>query len=330
MKNTDVVIIGAGPVGLFAGFYAGMRGLEAIIVDKLEVPGGQLAALYPEKYIYDIAGFHQIKAQELVDNLLVQMSRFEQTTKLSLNNGVTEIEKLENGNFVVTTEKEIINAKAIIIAAGNGIFKPRTMGLQNESEFSNIHYFVQDMSVFKDKKVAIFGGGDSALDWSLMLESIASEVNVIHRRNEFRAHEHTVNEAKASSINLLTPFTPTQLMGSNGKITSIKITDTKTKEIKEISVDDVICNFGFVSNLGPIKEWDLELIGQKVAVDTTQKTSIDGIYAIGDICMYPGKSPLIANGFGEAPIAINSCFQKINPDAVAGSIHSSSIIGGGH
>jgi thioredoxin reductase len=329
MKNTDVVIIGAGPVGLFAGFYAGMRGLEAIIVDSLEMPGGQLSALYPEKYIYDIAGFDQIKAQDLVDNLLKQLSRFESTTTMSLSNPVLNVEKLDDGNFNVVTKNEIINTKSIIIAAGNGAFKPRTLGLENEDSFDNIHYFVNDMSKFSGRKVAIFGGGDSALDWSLMLKDIASEVHVIHRRDEFRAHEHTVDEVKKTDINIHTPFVPDQLVGETN-VSKLIIRDAKTKELKEIEVDDVICNFGFISNLGPIKDWELALDGNRIIVDTFQKTSVDGIFAIGDICTYGGKTPMITNGFGEGPIAINSCYQKINPEAVIGTLHSSSVIGGGH
>ena len=184
------------------------------------------------------------------------------------------------------------------------------------------------MDVFSGKKVAIFGGGDSAVDWGLALSENATSVNVIHRRNEFRAHDHTVEELKKSSAIINTPFVPKELIGSNGKVTKVIIEDTGSKELTEIEVDDVICTFGFVSNIGPINDWGLEIENNKIKVDSMQKTNIDGIFAIGDICTYDGKASLIINGFGEGPVAINSAYKKILPDAIIGALHSSSSIGG--
>lgn len=329
MQKTDVAIIGAGPAGLFAGFYAGMRGLSAIIIDQLELPGGQLSALYPEKYIYDVAGFEEIKAQDLVDNLLRQIKRFEETTKLQLNTSVESIEKQDDGSFILTTSNEEIHAKTIIIAGGNGAFSPRKLGIENEDLTNNIHYFVNDLEKFKNRRVALFGGGDSAVDWSLMLQHYASEVHIIHRRDQFRAHDHSVELLKDSDVNIYTPFTPVSVtLDENNNATAIKIKKARSDEEQEIAVDDIICNFGFVSNLGAIRNWDLELDGNKIIVDSMQATNIEGIFAIGDICTYPGKAALIINGFGEAPIAINSAYKAINPDAIIGALHSSSVIGG--
>lgn len=327
MNIKDVAIIGAGPVGLFAGFYAGMRGLSSVIIDKLEIPGGQLKALYPEKFIYDIAGFKEIKAGDLVDNLLDQLSRFEETTTFSLGNDIISIDKNSDGVFEIVGSTETLLTRTIIIAAGNGAFAPRKMGLENEDNFSNINYFVDNMAKFDNKDVAIFGGGDSAVDWSLMLEKTAKSVSIIHRRDEFRAHDHSVSLLKQSSINVYTPFTPVKLYGED-KITAIDLKKNKTGEIENILVDEVICNFGFISNLGNIANWGLELETNKIVVNSEQKTNIAGVFAIGDICTYPGKAALIINGMGEAPIAINSAYKTINPDAVIGTLHSSSVIGG--
>lgn len=329
MKNTDVAIIGAGPAGLFAGFYAGMRGLTATIIDQLELPGGQLSALYPEKYIYDVAGFEEIKAQDLVNNLMRQIKRFEKTTDMMFNTSVNEIDKLEDGTFTLRTSNGEIQAKTIIIAAGNGAFSPRKLGIENEDKINNIHYFVNDLEKFKNRRVAIFGGGDSAVDWSLMLQHTAKEVHIIHRRDQFRAHDHSVDVLKESDVNIHTPYTPVKAeMDSNGNAQSITIKKAKSDETTTIEVDDIICNFGFISNLGAIRDWNLNLEGNKIIVDSMQATNIDGIFAIGDICTYEGKAALIINGFGEAPIAINSAYKAINPDAVIGALHSSSVIGG--
>ncbi len=320
----DIVIVGAGPVGLFAGFYCGMRKMSVAVIDPLEVAGGRLAALYPEKYIYDVAGHDKIRAIDLVSNLEQQFSRFEETADLMLGEEVTDLVKHDNG-FTVTTTKNTIEAKAVIIAAGSGAFAPRKLGLDGEDEVSNIHYFVNDLDQFTDKKVALFGGGDSAVDWAMMLETIAKEVNIIHRRNEFRAHGASVDKLMASSVNVHTPFNPKQLNITDGKISSIEIS-SKEAEDKTLEVDDVIVNFGFVAKLGAIANFGLDIEKNKINVDTTQATNIEGVFAIGDIATYPGKADLIITGFGEGPIAVNSAFQYINPDQAVGVLHSSSVI----
>ncbi len=322
----DVVIIGAGPAGLFAGFYCGMRKLSAVIVDPLEVAGGRLAALYPEKYIYDVAGHDKIRAIDLIHNLEKQLSRFEETTNFALGEEVIDLEKNED-LFTVTTSKQKIEAKAVIIAAGSGAFSPRKLGLEGEEEAENINYFVDYLNKFKDKKVVIFGGGDSAVDWSLMLEPIAKEVNIIHRRDEFRAHGASVDKLKESSVKIYTPYTPSELIMDDNNISKIKL-ESKKEEECVIEVDDVIVNFGFVAKLGAIENFGLNIEKNKINVDSKQATSIPGIYAIGDIATYPGKAELIITGFGEGPIAVNNIYEFLNPDAKVGALHSSSVIKG--
>ncbi len=320
----DVVIIGAGPAGLFAGFYCGMRKMSAVIIDPLEVAGGRLAALYPEKYIYDVAGHDKIRAIDLIDNLKNQLNRFEQSTTLCLGEEVTALEKNDDA-FTVTTTKQQIKAKAVIIAAGSGAFSPRKLGIEGEDKVTNIHYFVDDLNKFKDRKVAIFGGGDSAVDWAMMLEPIAKEVNIIHRRDEFRAHGASVDNLKASTVNVHTPFTPKQLVCDDELISQV-IIENKDSEEHIIDVDDVIVNFGFVAKLGAISEFGLDIEKNKISVNPDQSTSIEGVYAIGDIATYEGKADLIITGFGEGPIAVNSAYIHINPEAKAGALHSSSVI----
>lgn len=322
----DIVILGAGPVGMFATFYAGMRQMSVALVDQLGQVGGQLTAFYPEKKIYDVAGFDGIKAKDLVKNLEKQIAMFKDTTDIILDNQIIAIEKKEERKFIVKTDKMEIEAKAVIIAGGTGGFSPRKMGLENEDNFDNIEYFIKSPEDYKDKKVAIFGGGDSAVDFALMLEGIAKEVNIIHRRDEFRAHDYSVKLLKESSVNIYTPYTPQQLIGQNDKINTVVI---KSKEdTKEIEVDNVICNFGFTSKIGPIAEFGLELDNKKIIVDSFQKTSIDGIFSVGDICNYPGKASLIVVGFGEVPIAINAIYQYLNPDNEVKTVHSSVVMGG--
>lgn len=325
----DVVIIGAGPVGMFATFYAGMRQMNALLIDSLEQLGGQLGALYPEKYIYDVAGHPEILAKDLVANLEKQMKRFEDSTTIALGEQVMEIIKNGDRDFTIRTDKNEFRAKSVIITAGNGSFSPRTMGLENESEFTNIHYFVNDMKKFKDRDVVVFGGGDSAVDWALMLENIAKSVTIVHRRNEFRAHEHSVELLKDSSVRILTPFVPEVISGENGIATSVTVKEVGGEEaVHTLNADDILVTYGFVSALGPIKDWGLNIERNTIPVDTTQQTNIEGIFACGDIATYPGKAKLIISGFGEAPLAINSAKKYSDPDAKIGVLHSSSVIGG--
>ncbi|MED4402995.1 ferredoxin--NADP reductase 2 [Metabacillus fastidiosus] len=323
-KIYDITIIGGGPVGLFTAFYGGMRQASVKIIESLPQLGGQLSALYPEKYIYDVAGFPKIRAQELVNNLKEQMSKFEQT--VALEQAVETVEKLEDGTFKLTTNSEIHYTKTIIITAGNGAFQPRKLELDEAVKYekANLHYFVDDLNKFAGKRVAITGGGDSAVDWALMLEPIAKQVTLIHRRDKFRAHEHSVELLHNSKVNLLTPFVPTELVGEEN-VEKIALEEVKGDRKEVIEIDDLIVNFGFVSSLGPIKNWGLNIEKNSIVVNSRMETNIEGIYAAGDICTYEGKVKLIASGFGEAPTAVNNAKAYMDPKARVQPLHSTSM-----
>lgn len=322
-KVYDITIIGGGPTGLFTAFYGGMRQTSVKIIESLPQLGGQLSALYPEKYIYDVAGFPKIRAQELIDNLKEQMDKFDPT--ICLEEAVQKVEKQEDGVFKITTDKETHLSKTIIITAGNGAFQPRRLELESAVKYekSNLHYFINDLNQFAGKKVVVCGGGDSAVDWALMLEPIAEKVTLVHRRDKFRAHEHSVENLMNSKVEIKTPYVPVELIG-DGEIKQMVL--EKVKGDKEtIDVDAVIVNFGFVSSLGPIKEWGLEIEKNSIVVNSKMETNIEGIYAAGDICTYDGKVKLIACGFGEAPTAVNNAKAYMDPNAKIQPLHSSSM-----
>lgn len=321
---TDLLIIGGGPAGMFAAFYGGMRQASVKLIESMPQLGGQLAALYPEKQIYDVAGFPKITGQELVNNLTEQLKLF--NPDIHLEEKVLYLEKKDEHLFVVTTDKGQYQAKAVIVTAGVGAFEPRRLELEGAERFekSNLHYFVSDLNKFRGRKVLISGGGDSAVDWALMLEPIAEQVTLIHRRDKFRAHEHSVENLLASKVNVITPTEIVELRGDD-QIESVTLSDVKTKETQVIEVDDVIVNFGFVSSLGPIAEWGIEIDNNSIVVDSRMETSIPGIFAAGDVTTYPGKLKLIAVGFGEAPTAVNNAKVYIDPEAKLSPGHSSSL-----
>lgn len=320
----DILIIGGGPTGMFAAFYGGMRKATVKIIESMPQLGGQLAALYPEKYIYDIAAFPKVTAQELVDRLKDQMSLFHQ--EICLEEKVIAVRKLEERLFEVKTDVAVHYAKSVIITAGVGAFTPRKLELPEAAQFekANLHYFVGDLQRYKDQDVLISGGGDSAVDWSLMLEPIAKSVTLIHRRDKFRAHEHSVEQLQNSTVKVITPTEITALHGED-RITSVTLTHVKTKEAQQINTDAVIVNFGFVSSLGPIADWGINIEGGSIVVDTKMETNIAGIFAAGDITTYPGKLKLIAVGFGEAPTAINNAKVYVDPTAKLSPGHSSNM-----
>ncbi|WP_341281556.1 NAD(P)/FAD-dependent oxidoreductase [Paenibacillus sp. FSL H8-0537] len=320
----DIAIIGGGPAGLFAAFYGGMRQASVKLIESMPQLGGQLAALYPEKYIYDVAGFPKVTAQELVDRLVEQLNHFK--PEICLEQKVKQVVKKDERLFEITTDTETHYAKAVIITAGVGAFEPRRLELPEAAAYEkkNLHYFVGDLQRFKDQNVLISGGGDSAVDWSLMLEPIAKSVTLIHRRDKFRAHEHSVENLKNSKVNVLTPMEITALHGED-QIEKVTLAHVKTKETTELDVDAVIVNFGFVSSLGPIAEWGIEIQGGSIVVDTRMETNIPGLFAAGDITTYPGKLKLIAVGFGEAPTAINNAKVYVDPEAKLSPGHSSNM-----
>lgn len=324
-KLYDITIIGAGPTGLFTAFYGGMRQASVKIIESLPHTGGQLTALYPEKYIYDVAGFPKVRAQKLVDNLNEQLTLFDPT--IVLNQSIEHVERLPDQTFkLISHDNHVHYSRTIIITAGNGAFEPRKLNIAGSEKFENVnlHYFVRDMQQFADQHVLILGGGDSAVDWSLMLEPIAKKVSLVHRRDQFRAHEHSIEQLKQSSIDILTPFVPTHIEGKN-KIEKVYLKEVRGDEEKELNVDSVICNYGFISRLGPIKDWGIEIDRNSIVVNSKMETNIPGIYAAGDVNTYPGKVKLIATGFGDGPTAINNAMQYMDPTARRQPKHSTSM-----
>lgn len=317
MIQTDIIIIGAGPTGLFAVFEAGLLKLRCHIIDALPQPGGQLTELYPKKPIFDIPGYPSVGAGELIDNLMEQIKQFE--PGFSLNQIATTIDKQEDGSFIVTTNRgEQIHGKAVAIAGGLGSFEPRKPTIENITDYEEkgVEYFVRDPEMFRDKKIVIAGGGDSALDWSIFLAEIASEVTLVHRRNEFRGALDSVDKVielkKLGKINLITPAEITGVNGE-GKVESIVI--EKDGESFVMVTDYFIPLFGLSPKLGPIADWGLEIEKNAIKVNNAldYQTNVEGIYAIGDINTYPGKLKLILCGFHEATLMCQSVYNRLNP-----------------
>lgn len=265
----DVTILGAGPAGLFTAFYGGMRQASVKIIESLPHTGGQLTALYPEKYIYDVAGFPKVRAQDLIDNLEEQAGMFD--PEIVLGQAIEKVERLEDDTFkLISNTNEVHYTKTIIITAGNGAFQPRRLNLEGCDQFEgvNLHYHVQDMNAYKDKNVMLLGGGDSAVDWALMLEPIAKKVTLVHRRDKFRAHEHSVEQLMNSNVEILTPYVPESISGTD-RIKTVTLSEAKGDATLDINVDAVLCNYGFVSSLGPIKDWGLEI--EKTVSSSTRR-----------------------------------------------------------
>ena len=319
--EVDLTIIGAGPSGLYAAYYAGFRGLSTALVDSLPEPGGQVSALYPEKMIYDVAGFPAVRGQELIDRLVEQAAPYEPT--YLLNHRAEQLDKQEDGTFIVGTHKGAqVHTKSVIITGGIGTFTPRPLPDGETFEGRGLVYFVPKLEVMRDKDVLIVGGGDSAFDWALNLEDIARSITLIHRRDRFRAHEDTVEKVKASSVRLLT-FTEVAQIHGDEEIEAVTIFNNQTDERETIKVQGVVAALGFKSDLGPLKSWDIEIDKRNIVVDTRMETSVEGVFAGGDITDYEGKVRLISVGFGEAATAVNNAAVYIDPSAKVFPGHSS-------
>lgn len=326
-KQYDITIIGGGPVGLFAAFYAGLRGMTVKIIESLSELGGQPAILYPEKVIYDIPAYPALTGAELTDNLIKQISRFEDRTTVCLKEEVQSFEK-NNQGFTIQTNKGQHSSKAIIIACGNGAFAPRTLGLEGEESFAekSIFYNVHQLDQFAGKNVVICGGGDSAVDWALALYGLAESVTIVHRRDAFRAHEHSVELLKASGVKILTPYIPNQLIGENGQVSQIVLQKVKSEDSLTLDLDALIVSFGFSTSNKNLKNWQLDYKRSSILVNHLYQTNQEGVFAIGDAADYEGKVDLIATGFGEAPIAVNQAINYIYPERDNRIVHSTSLI----
>jgi thioredoxin reductase (NADPH) len=317
--ETDICIVGAGPVGLFAVFEAGLLKMRCHLVDAIPQIGGQLSEIYPKKPIYDIPGYPEINAQELVDNLHKQIEPF--NPGFTLGERVDTLTKLEDGTFILqTSDHTEIRAKVIVIAGGLGCFEPRKPDLKKLDYFegNGVVYMVKDPEKFRDKKIVIAGGGDSALDWTIFLADVAKQVTLVHRNESFRGSPDSAEKvsslAKAGKINLLLN-TNLQCLHGNGLLKSVSVTDKEEEEVTEIETDYLIPLFGLSPKLGPIAEWGLNLNKNAIEVDTLDyATNVEGIYAIGDINTYPGKLKLILCGFHEAALMAHGAFKYIYPN----------------
>jgi thioredoxin reductase (NADPH) len=316
--ETDIIIIGAGPTGLFTVFEAGLLKLKCHLIDYLPQPGGQLAEIYPKKPIYDIPGFPSILAGDLIDNLMEQAAPF--SPGFTLGERAESIEKTGDDKFIVTTNRGTTHkAPNIVIAGGLGCFAPRKPELENLEKFEDygIDYIIKDPEKFRDKRVVIAGGGDSALDWTNFLADVASEVTMVHRRKAFRGALDSVEKVEnlnsEGKIKLIKEAQITELAGTD-ELQSITVTE-KNGTVSHIETDYFIPLFGLSPKLGPIKEWGLDLGKEAILVDTTDyQTTVPGIFAVGDINQYEGKLKLILCGFHEATIAVQSCYKRIFPD----------------
>jgi thioredoxin reductase (NADPH) len=315
--KTDTVIIGAGPVGLFSVFELGILGLNAHVIDNLDKIGGQCIELYPDKPIYDIPGVPDCTGEDLIKNLSIQIKPFK--PEFHLNQRVNELKKNNKLWQVITSDNKIFETPNIIIAGGVGSFEPRKVDIKNAEKFEGkgFYYSVKDKSIFKNQIVAVFGGGDSALDWTLELSNIAKKVYLVHRRDDFKGAPHTLNKikeiAKSGKVEIKTFY---QLKGINGdtKLENIQI-QKNNEAIEILKIDSVIAFFGLKMELGPIANWGLNLEEKSILVNTKNfQTNEEGIFAIGDICTYPGKLKLILSGFHEGALAARECFARARPN----------------
>jgi thioredoxin reductase (NADPH) len=323
--DVDLLIIGAGPTGLFAAYYAGFRGFRTAILDSLPEPGGQITAMYPEKLIFDVAGFPSVKGQTLVDDLVAQAGQFDPTYLLEQR--AEELERLDDGSIRIHTHKNlVVRAKAVLITGGIGTFSPRSLPGADLFEHKGLRYFVPKLDELAGHDTLIVGGGDSAVDWALSLEPVCKTVTLIHRRDRFRAHEHSVQRMMASSVTVLTPYEVAEIHGdTGGQVAAVTIEDTAAGVQQKLDVQSVVAALGFHADLGPIEKWGLELLKRHILVDTTMLTNVPGVFAAGDIVDYPGKVRLIAVGFGEAATAVNNAAPVIDPSLKLFPGHSSDV-----
>jgi thioredoxin reductase len=326
-ERRDINIIGGGPTGLFAAFYAGMRGASVRIIDSLPELGGQLMALYPEKYIYDVGGFPQITGKRLAENLIAQGTQFE--PEIHLEEQVQELVRDDDG-FVLETTGGRYPSRTVLIAAGKGAFAPRILECPGYDELlgRGVEYHVRDPGRYQGKRVLIVGGGDSAVDWALALKDLADGLTLIHRRQGFRAHAHSMRQldeaVESGRVDLLT-YREVRAIHGDDCVTGVTVFDNRTDEDLTLDVDAVLSLIGFRPDLGPLADWGLDLERNTIRVSATMETNLSGVFAAGDIATYEGKLELIATGFAEAAIAVNHAVHHIDPKARVNPGHSTNL-----
>ena len=316
--ETDLLVIGAGPTGLFATYYAGFRGMRVAVVDSLPELGGQITAMYPEKQILDVAGFPTVKGRDLVEGLVDQANTAHPTYLLSRT--ASTLTEDADGVTVGLDDGTEVRAKAVLITAGIGKFSPRPLPAGDDWLGRGLEFFVPSFQPYAGKDVVIVGGGDSAFDWALHLEPVAQSVTLVHRRDAFRAHARTVEQVRASSVQIVTKAEVSAIRG-NGTVESVEI--TVDGEVTTRPAQAIVAALGFIADLGPIQQWGVEVQKRHVVVDSSMRTNLARVFAAGDITEYPGKVRLIAVGFGEAATAINNAAVVIDPSAHVFPGHSS-------
>lgn len=319
MREVDVAIVGAGPTGLFAAYYAGFRGLSVMVVDVLPEPGGQVTAMYPEKMIYDVAGFPSIRGRDLVANLVDQASASDPDYRLGVR--AEKLSYLDGRPVLSLANGEVFRCGAVIVTAGLGSFIPRPLPAAENFVGSGVVYFVPDPAELAGQDVLIVGGGDSAFDWALALQPLARSVTLVHRRDRFRAHAATVDRVRRLPVRIVVDAEVTRLHGDTA-VTGADIT-VRGGGVETLPVGTVVAALGFTADLGPLAEWGLALDKRHILVDSTMLTNLPRVFAAGDITEYPGKVRLIATGFGEAATAVNNAAVTIDPAAHLFPGHSS-------
>jgi thioredoxin reductase len=307
----DILIIGAGPAGLYAAYYAGFRGWSVVVMDALPEAGGQITAMYPEKDIFDVAGYTAVKGRVLVENLVASAAPFSPT--YVLGEQAVDLDAPEDGPVTVTgSAGTVISARAVIVTGGIGSFTPRALPADDGWEGRGLVYFVPQLADHADKDIVIVGGGDSAFDWAYALQPIARSVSLVHRREQFRAHGSMIDTVRDMGVTLFTSCEVSAIRGEE-RIAEVEVTHKVTGEVTLLPAQTVVAALGFVANIGPIATWGVELLKRHIVVDTAMRTNLPHVFAAGDIVTYPGKVPLISVGFGEAALAVNNAAPIVDP-----------------
>lgn len=320
-RECDLLIVGAGPVGLYGAYYAGFRGFDTVVMDTLPEAGGQITAMYPEKEIFDVAGFPSVRGRELIDRLLEQASSAD--PEYRLGEQAVQLHTSNEGPVRVVTDlgAEVI-AKAVILTGGIGSFTPRPVPVGTEWVGRGVEYFVPRLEDYRDRDVVIVGGGDSAFDWAWSLHPLAASVTIVHRREQFRAHAGMVTKVQDLGVHFLTSSEITGVRGEDN-VTEIEVTHKDSGQVTVLTTDAVIAALGFIANIGPMADWGLTLDKRRIVVDSAMAASLPRVFAAGDLAAYPGKVPLIASGFGEVATAVNNAAPLITPGVSVFPGHSS-------